>query len=299
MTWKSALLLILCSAGLPAADSDFNGRWNIHVSTPRGRVWWLEVKGAGTASIQGGFIGAPGGQLDPLRDATIEAGVLTFSFERRNSSRDPNSPLIRQRFQARLEGGELRGTRVDEAGASLPWRGVRAPEIADRDSASWKNGKTVELFDGSTTSGWRKVVPVGPGWYVEGGLLKNEKGASDIASEAKFWNFQARAEYRYAQGSNSGIGLRGRYEIQIYDTFGKPPDMHSSGALYSRIPPSVNAAKAPGEWQVMEIRLVGRDLTVTLNGVTVIEKRVVEGPTAITTDPDEDKPGPFVLQGDG
>jgi hypothetical protein len=45
-----------------------------------------------------------------------------------------------------------------------------------------------------------------------------------------------------------GIGLRGRYEIQILDDFGKPPNPHSAGALYSRVAPAVNASKPAGEW---------------------------------------------------
>ncbi|MBI4890537.1 MAG: DUF1080 domain-containing protein, partial [Acidobacteria bacterium] len=179
-----------------------------------------------------------------------------------------------------------------------PWTAVRAPELAERDGANIRPRRTVSLFDGKSTEGWRQIVPEAPGWYVEGGLLKNRTKASDIASLQKFWNFEVRVEYRYAKGSNSGIGLRGRYEVQIADNYGQPPDAHGNGALYSRIVPSVNASKAPDEWQVLNIRLIGRELTVTLNGTVIINHKQIEGPTAITTDPNEDKPGPLVLQGD-
>jgi hypothetical protein len=94
------------------------------------------------------------------------------------------------------------------------------------------------------------------------------------------------------------MALRGRYEIQIFDNFGEAPDWHGNGALYSRIAPSTNASKAPGEWQTLTARLVGRDLTVVLNGVKVIDRKDVVGPTAMCMDPDEDKPGPLMLQGD-
>ena len=109
---------------------------------------------------------------------------------------------------------------------------------------------------------------------------------------------EVRAEFRHAQGSNSGIALRGRYEIQIQDNFGQPPDWHGTGALYSRIAPGVNASKAPGEWQTMVMRIVGRELTVVLNGTKVIDRAEVVGPTAMTMSPKEDTPGPIVLQGD-
>jgi len=287
MTLRLALLALL-PLSLLAADADFNGRWNIRVQTPRGRVWWLEVKGAGAGKISGSFVGAPGGQVDPLSDARIENGELLFSFERQG---------VKQQFRARFTDNRLLGSR-DTPAPALQWTGARAPEIREHDDASWKPGKTVQLFDGKSTQGWRLLVPGLPGWYVEDSLLKNQKGASDFVSEAKFWNFEAKLEYRYSKGSNSGVGLRGRYEIQIYDNFGKDPDMHGSGALYSRIPPKVNASKAPGEWQTLLVRLVGRTLTVTLNGTVVIDHQTVAGPTAITMDPDESLPGPLVLQGD-
>jgi hypothetical protein len=170
--------------------------------------------------------------------------------------------------------------------------------ISDKDDGNWKPGHPVALFNGRDTSGWRQVVPDLPGWHVTDGSLTNNSGASDIVSDAKFWKFVLRAEYRYGAGSNSGIGLRARYEIQIHDNFGRPPDVHGSGAVYSRIPPSVNASKPPGEWQTLEVRLVGRTVTVRLNGTTVIDRAEVEGPTAMTTDPHEDQPGPITLQGD-
>jgi hypothetical protein len=286
------LLSSLFALSAFAADSDFNGRWNIRVQAPRGRVWWLEVSGAGSGKIAGSFVGAPGGQVDPLSDARIENGQLVFSF---------NRPKLTHTFRASVKNGQLTGTREVIAGgqsSSLPWTGIRAPELAERDDASWRPGRTISLFDGKTTAGWRQIVPELPGWHVESGLLKNKPKASDIASLQKFWNFEARIEYRYAKGSNSGLGLRGRYEVQIHDNFGKPPDTHGNGALYSRIPPSVNASRAPGEWQTLAVRLVGRDLTVILNGTTIINRQQVVGPTAITTDPEEDQPGPFVLQGD-
>ncbi len=293
MNTKLAFLL-LTPLALIAADTDFNGRWNIRVQTPRGRVWWLEVKGAGSGKVEGSFVGAPGGQVDPLTDARIENGELIFSFER-------PGPL-KQVFRARLADGQLKGTREEtNAGKTSPelaWTGIRAPVIREHDDGTWKPGANKRLFDGKTTGGWHLLVAGLPGWYVEDGLLKNEKRASDIVSDAKFWNFEAKIEYRYSQGSNSGVGLRGRYEVQIYDNFGKEPDMHGNGALYSRIAPKVNASKAPGEWQTMVVRLVGRDLTVTVNGVKVIDRQEVVGPTAITMDPEEDRPGPFVLQGD-
>jgi hypothetical protein len=115
---------------------------------------------------------------------------------------------------------------------------------------------------------------------------------------AKYWNFELHVEYNLPAKSNSGIGLRGRYEVQIASDSGRPPGMHGTGALYTRILPSVNAGKPPGEWQTYDIRLVGREVTTVLNGQKLYEKGVIDGLTGIAFDPFEGRPGPIELQGD-
>jgi hypothetical protein len=279
------------AAPLFSASADFNGQWNIRFDNPRRRVWWLEVKGAGTGRMEGSFVGAPGGAVDVIEDLRIENGQLVFTF-----SREGGKTVFT--YRARLEGGTLVGTRESFSGV-IRWVGTRAPAIKEEpDDGQWKRGPAVELFNGKDTTGWTLVQAGAPGWYARDGLLCNEKGAADVFSTARFWNFELRAEYRFGKGSNSGIGLRGRYEIQIMDSYGRPVSAHSHGALYSRIPPAVNAGKPPGEWQAMEVRLVGMTVTVRLNGQLVIDRGRIAGPTAMTIDADQDQPGPIVLQGD-
>ena len=85
------------------------------------------------------------------------------------------------------------------------------------------------------------------------GILNNgNAGVPDLVSDAKFWNFTLHVEYRIGKGSNSGIGLRGRYEMQILDDSGRPLNVHTNGALYSRIVPSKEASRATG--QVADVR---------------------------------------------
>src|SRR5262249_48802178 len=86
--------------------------------------------------------------------------------------------------------------------------------------------------------------------------------------------------------------------VQILDDYGKPPDTHGNGALYSKILPSENASKPAGEWQTVDVRLVGRQVSVTLNGKKIIDKQEIEGLTAIANHPDGAEPGPILLQGD-
>ena len=117
-------------------------------------------------------------------------------------------------------------------------------------------------------------------------------------TERKFTDFRLKAEFRYPKGSNSGIYLRGRYELQIEDNFGQEPECHGIGGIYGFLTPSVNAAKRAGEWQAIEAELVGRTLTVTLNGQRVIDRQAIPGITGGALDSDEGSPGPVMLQGD-
>ncbi len=245
---KTIFAFVLASACLVAADADFNGRWNIEVTGQGPRVKWLDVQGAGTASLSGTFVGFPGGQVDRIPQIRIENGWLEFSFERQPGAGQQQS--IRHVYRGQLVGSELRGNFIafvdGKESAPSGFCGKRAPVIKDKDDGSWKPGKTVELVDGKSTAGWRQTVPSRPGWVVENGLLRNLEKASDIVSEAKFWNFELTAEYRYGKGSNSGIGLRGRYEVQIYDDYGKEASMHGHGALYSRIRAGKGSQPAAG-----------------------------------------------------
>lgn len=283
---------------LLAAAADFDGRWNLALEgDPRGRVWWLEVKGAATAKPGGRFVGAPGGQMGPIPSIELKSNQLHWYFER---GYGPGGPQ-RGHYQASLENGKLVGS-LEVPGLPNVGRkfiGTRAPAIRDVDDGRWRAGAPVELFNGKDTSGWEcRVKGRGMDWNVEEGSLKNKQGAADITSIQKFWNFKLHAEFRYRQKSNSGIGLRGRYEVQIYDDFGEPPSLHGNGALYSRAAPRVNASRKPGEWQTFDITLIGRQLTVVLNGKTLMDKQIVEGFTAMATDAAEDQPGPITLQGD-
>jgi hypothetical protein len=200
-------------------------------------------------------------------------------------------------FRAKLVNGKLEGTR--EANPPIKWVGVRAPVIKEKDDGKWKEGQPIALFNGRDMTGWKGLNPKAEvKWTVQDGIMKNAPPTTDIISEQKFWNFVLHTDFRIVEHSNSGIGLRGRYEIQILEDYGKPPGTHGAAALYARIAPSVNASKPAGEWQSYDIRLVGRQLTVVHNGIKVLDKVEIEGLTAIADNADEGEPGPFIVQGD-
>ena len=296
---RIALFFLLSLAGL-AKDVDFNGRWNITVpNETRRRAWWLEVDGAGTQAIKGRFVGAPGGDMNAIPEIAVKGGVLRFVFER-NYLRKPTG-TDKGVYTARIVNGDLVGEfQVEGNPASkLAFVGKRAPVIKDTEDGKWKPGKPVELFNGKDLNNWSALVPGKPlGWRVDKGIMNNIAGANNLVSSQKFWNFELHGEFRLGVGSNAGLGLRGRNQVQIIDDYGKAPDTHGTGALYSRIKPRENAAKKPGEWNTYDIRLVGRTVTIIVNGVTVIDRAEVEGLTAMAHDPNEATPGPISVQGD-
>jgi len=119
-----------------------------------------------------------------------------------------------------------------------------------------------------------------------------------LVSEKKFWNFTLDVEFRILPHANSGIALRGRYELQLVDDADRLASNRGSGAILGRIAPSINAAYPPGEWQTLSLRLIGRQVTEIFNGIRVLDRATIDGPTAIAMDANESEPGPILLQGD-
>jgi hypothetical protein len=302
--------MVLAVAVCPAfaADSDFNGRWDITANTqPRPRAWWVELKDVGTPTASGSFVSAYGGDRNLITTIAVENGELRFTIvppagRRGGAAPSGNAPQLGAYvYRARLVNGKLEGAFAREGQTTPPirWTAVRAPVITETDDGTWKEGAPIELFNGKDVSGWTAVNPdVEMKWSVVDGIMRNAPPTTDIISVQKFWNFKAHVDFRIIQNSNSGIGLRGRYEIQVLDDYGRPPNTHGAGALYSRIAPSVNASKPAGEWQSYDIRLVGMQLTVVHNGIKVLDKVTIEGLTAIAENCDEGVPGPFIIQGD-
>ncbi len=283
----------------PVQPPDFSGRWNIEpIDSIGGRIMWLEILQGADGKLSGAGVSfAPGGQLAPISDLAIENGELRF---RTSGTRPLNGERVKvvTESRANLVDGVLEGVTVHD-GVERRWRGVPAPDIADHDDGSWQPGEPVPLFDGDAqglSANWTLAKP--DDWIVRDGILMNSDGAGLLTSREKFWNFELHLEYRAKQGQNGGIGLRSRYEVQVLGDHGGAADDHANGAVYSRLAPRVNATLPPEEWQTYDIRLIGRDLTVVLNGETLHDKATLTGPTAMATDWREGEPGALTLQGD-
>jgi hypothetical protein len=219
-----------------------------------------------------------------------------------------NEPTAEHR--ARVQGDKLVGKTTPPAAAKdarvIEWVGVRPPRWAPADAnAAHKWGAPVVLFDGKSLDSWDVQVKDRPmGWAVKEGVMSNEAHppdvrANNLVSKQKFQDFRIQAEYKLEKASNSGIYLRGRYELQVLDDFGAPADgKHSHMALYAWVAPKVQASKPPGEWQAMEATIVGNKLTVILNGQKVHDNTTIEAITGGALDANEAEPGPIMIQGD-
>ena len=155
-------------------------------------------------------------------------------------------------------------------------------------------------FDAVEASGSSLSLEVAKTIYegrAEAGVLVNEESGDALMTTDKFENFKLHIEVNVPPGSNSGIYLRGRYEVQIKDDHGKPPHSQNMGGIYGQVTPTSNPALPAGEWQVFDITLLGRWATVELNGETIIDHQEIPGITGEALDANEGEPGPILLQG--
>lgn len=282
----------------PAPPEQLNGRWVIHVpGDPDRRVYWLEVSGAGTDKMSGRFFGATGGRMATLLDPVIAGHQFQFRVER--TFPGPSPRLVRAMTAVRLSGDSLSGE-TRNGSREFRWTGWRAPTLSEKDDGAWREGTPVRLLDGDGLARWTALDGGDKkDWVIENAILRNRSNqAGLILSHETFWNFKLHLEFRVPRGSNSGLGLRGRYEVQILDDHGQPPDIHGNGSIYSRLQPRVNASKPAGEWQSFDITLIGREVSLALNGVKTIDRQQIDGLCGLATDPWEDRPGPISLQGD-
>ncbi|MFN3648249.1 MAG: DUF1080 domain-containing protein [Armatimonadota bacterium] len=270
------------------------GRWDLTVQAPDGAYpSWLEVERSGYSALVGRFVHRSG-SARPIAEVHHTNGRFEFTLP----PQWEHGKLKELRWEGRVQGDRITGRTRTIDGDWLNFTGTRAPTLA-RQGEPRPAGSPIELFNGESLSGWKPRHTREPhGWVVEDGLLRNRRPRVDLVTTRSFRDFKLHVEFRYPKGSNSGIYLRGRHEVQVQDDHGRPPDAHGIGGVYGFIKPRVNAAKPAGQWQTMEITLVGRELTVELNGQEIICRQEIPGITGGALDSREGQPGPIMLQGD-
>lgn len=268
------------------------GRWDLTVTGARGPyASWLEVERSGFRSLVGRFVGRIGAAR-PVERILWVGDTLRFSIPPQWDMRSVQD----LQFEARYVGDSLVGTIAHPNGVVHPFVGRRAPSLRRERAVAW--GATVPLL-GSDLGNWMPDVAGTNNWMLSNGVLANRAAGANLATRQTFTDFRLRLEFRYPERGDGGVMLRGRYELQIKDDREVEwPTRESIGSIYGFIEPNENAARRPGEWQSLDVTLVGRHVTVTLNGRTVIDNQIIPGPTGSAVDSDEGRPGPLVLQGE-
>lgn len=317
----ASVLAVLSLLGVSAqADQSANpylGRWALTI--PGGGAGWLGVTqedGYLDASILWG-----GGSVVPVDCVFTMDGTLYVlrlqRVERRNTAREVvRTQMFPDLIEATVDGDALKLKRITvrrngEGVNEEEFTGKRIPPLPPApDLTEIEYGDPVVLFDGTSLDGWKLTNENQTnGWSVPEGsrtLVNNPArpegrrrvSYGNLRTVGEFEDFNLKLEVNVPKGGNSGIYLRGIYEVQISDSYGRPLDSHNMGAIYSRIAPTDNAEKPAGQWQTMDITLVDRHVTVKLNGTTIIDNQPLLGCTGGALSSDEFKPGPIYLQGD-
>jgi hypothetical protein len=297
------LAIAMLTPAVSAQPNPFLGSWNMTgTGDDASFVYWLKVE-QGPDGLTGRFLNRSGSPLN-LGIVKVEAGELVFQTGRPDAPTGPE-------YRARIEGDRLVGRHILRSGGrgttpaterTVNWVGVRTPTWpAANANATHKYGTPVMLFDAAKPSmdAWGVQHAGRPmNWSIVEGLMVNEPPANNLVSKEKFSDFKLEAEYRLLATSNSGIYLRGRYEMQVFDDAGQPPAITGHMSIYGRKAPDTNASLPPGEWQRVEIILVGNRVTITLNGTRVQDNAAIEGITGGALDTNELTPGPVMIQGD-
>ena len=296
---KIALLIGLAAAGL-AQTNPFLGRWDLTITPQNGGDYpgWMEITSK-DGKLEGRYQ-PRGGSWRPLVAAKVENGHLLATVQ--GAGRGPEVNWDFTGAGDKLSGVEKRG---GAAGASIA--AMRAPELKRPVPKSWSDA--VPLFNGKDLTGWE---PIGNAqnnkWVARDGELVNDNpppaegtargpGAANLKTTGKYQDFKLHIEVNCPEHGNSGIYLRGRYEIQVGTEGGTQPT-HEMGAVYSHFPPMGNIGNKLGQWTAFDITLVGRYVTVYRDGIKIHDNVEIPGPTGGALDSNEGEPGPFFLQGD-
>ena len=267
------------------------GRWDLTATGANGRVFpsWLEVKLSGNRSLVGAFVSS-GGSARPIARVSFTGNAFRFAIPPQWEQGDGDLVV-----EGTFADNKLSGTITEPNGTKANFTGVRAPALERTGAPQW--GAPIAIFNGRDLTGW-KTSGANSQWSVVGGILTNARNGANLITERTFTDFKLHVEFRVPKNGNSGIYLRGRHELQVEDSKGLEALSTHTGGGYGFQIPNENAAADAGAWQSYDVTLVGRRITVVLNGKTVISMQNIPGLTGGALDSNEGEPGPIYLQGD-
>ena len=285
------VLFSLSAVSLVAQDpvQPFLGRWDLALTNQSGTLpSWIDVSGD-QGQVKVLFVGITD-HATPLKQAEIKDGKLTFV-----SPKDESGFSADTTYTVERKGTRLIGT---VANSEKKWSltGQKAPALPEHTVAQW--GKPLTLFNGKDFTGWRFRDPSrANSWQVVDRTLVHNGHGTEIISVPKFMNFKLHLEFNCGPESNSGVYLRGRYEVQIETDSVAEPASHHTGGVYGYLDPVPEQPRVSDKWQSYDITFIGRYVTVVLNGVRVIDNKEIPGITGGALDSNEGLPGPIYLQG--
>lgn len=272
-------------------EGSFSGRWDLTIKTPQQTYpSWIEVtESSGNPQVR--IVGRVA-SVHSATDVKLEGSHLTFA-----SSEYLGKGEIPVTWDVALTGGKLTGTQKRSDGVDGEITGVRAPALNRPAPKGWSNPES--LFDGKDLNGWKPDKPSENHWTAENGELVNQAAGANLLATRKFNDFKLHIDYNCPPDGNSGVYLRGRYEVQIeYEPADANDRFHMMGSIYGFIPPAVTVPHRPGQWESYDIMLIGRTVTVVRDDVKIIDSQEIPGITGGALDSNEGAPGPIYLQGD-
>jgi hypothetical protein len=281
--------MFLIQAAFSQKANPLAGRWGFNLTSATGnRALWLGIteKGGGLEI----WYQPAGGHVYQVNDFKVEGAHLTVTVSPATADRPAEI------WELDAAGGRITG--VQKRGSTtLALTGSREPPLARSAPAAWTAPE--RLFNGNNLDGWEAIGNAAASrWIVRDGLLINEDKGANLKSTRRFDDFKVHFEVICPDKGNSGFYLRGRYEVQIaYESPDEIPPNRSMGAIYGRLAPK-DLPRNPGQWDIFDVTLVGRTVTVVRNGVVTIDQKEIEGITGGALDASEGEPGPFYIQGD-
>jgi hypothetical protein len=283
---RPCFFLFVATLTLNAA-SPFTGRWDITVTTATEKYpgWFDLIEKDGVAQVR---VQPRTGSVHPASNVKAEGSHLIFTLS------PANAKAPEMTWDLTVAGDQVKG-RQKRGDVSATLAGVRAPALKRPMPKAWSNPEP--LFDGKDLKGWEPFDVATNHWVAQDGILLNTDHGSNLRTTRKFEDFKLHVELNCPDGGNSGVYLRGRYEMQV--AYEKEPDLfHSMGAIYGFLAPSVEMPRKPGQWEAFDITLVGRWLTIVRDGKTLIDNQEIPGITGGALDSNESDPGVFYIQGD-
>jgi hypothetical protein len=272
----------------PNFSQSIEGRWDIEVKKgDKISPAWLEVSHSGFKQKVGRFVYIVGSSR-PVSKINIDGNTFSFSIPPQWDKEENNLHL-----NGEITGDEIAGSIKEPNGSIYSFKGVRAPSLIKMIEPKW--GKPTPLFNGKDLSGW-KADGAKNEWVAENGILKNTKSGANLITDKTFGDFKLHIEFKVPKNGNSGIYLRGRHEVQVSDA--KEASTIDLGGVYGFLKPLEIPKAVADVWHSYDITLVGRVVTIVLNGTTIVSKDEIPGITGGALDSKEGEPGPIYLQGD-